>query len=364
MTLAVNEFDRVYKKGVGILYDLKQLIVSFLIQNGANTTTSRIPRGIAPVCARVYKVTKPTIFNIWRKYCFNGSLDELPHHANGIHRRLLSQEDHDFIKQLLVLDPTLYKSEIRDKLYEYSNSPPASVSISTLSRTVRYRLGLLKWTRKRVQRSNKARWTDTNILYMRNFMDHISTISPYDIRFVNKCSFHCASGTRFYGSSEIGSRALHIAKHPVGPNYTLFLMIGLNNKIFAYVSEGNSDSYTYIEFIHQAVLINDINGEPVLYPGCCIVADRTPIHGRWALDVLDPYLDDLDIKHYFLSSHSPSCNPCEEFFAIIKNLMRTRQFQELLNFYVPTAIYESVTHVTPDVVYKLFRHVSCNYMNL
>ena len=89
-------------------------------------------------------------------------------------------------------------------------------------------------------------------------MDHISTISPYDVRFMDECSFNCASGTCFYGSSEVGSRALQIAKHPVGPNYALFLMIGLNNKIFAYVSEGNSDSYTYIEFIHQAVLSNDI----------------------------------------------------------------------------------------------------------
>ena len=79
---------------------------------------------------------------------------------------------------------------------------------------------------------------------------------------------------RYYGSAEVSSRALHILKHNVGPNYTLFLMLGLNNKLFAYVSEGASDSNTYIEFVHQAVNSYNTNGEPVLYPGCCIVADR------------------------------------------------------------------------------------------
>ena len=117
-------------------------------------------------------------------------------------------------------------------------------------------------------------------------------------------------------------------------------MLGLNNKLFAYVSEGASDSNTYIEFVHQAVNSYDINGEPVLYPGCCIVADRAPIHGQCALLVLEP------------------------FFSIVKGLMRTREFQTMLQYYVPTAIYESVSHVPPNIVYKLLRNVLCNYMNL
>ena len=195
-------------------------------------------------------------------------------------------------------------------------------------------------------------------------MDHVSSYSPYLLRFVDECSFHINSGNRQYGSAEIGSRALHVSKHNTGPNYTLFLMLGLNNKIFAYVSQGVSDSNTYIEFVHQAVNSYDINGEPVLYPGCCIIADRAPIHGKRALQVLQPYLDQLDIQQFYLPSYSPCLNPVEEFFAIIKVLMRTREFQAILQYHVPTAIYESVTHVPPNVVYKLFRNVSCNYMNL
>ena len=195
-------------------------------------------------------------------------------------------------------------------------------------------------------------------------MDHVSSFSPYHIRFVDECSFNVNSGNRYYSSAEISSRALHISKHNVGPNYTLFLMLGLNNKIFAYVSKGASDSNTYIEFVHQAVNSYDTNGEPVLSQGCCIVADRVPIHGQRALRVLQPYLDELDIQHFYLPSYSPCLNLVEEFFAIIKVLMCTREFQTMLQYYVPTAINESISHVPPNIIYKLFKNVSCNYMNL
>ena len=195
-------------------------------------------------------------------------------------------------------------------------------------------------------------------------MDHVSSYNPYDIRFIDECGFNINSRIRYYGSSESGSRALHINKHNIGPNYTLFLMLGLDNKIFAHVSEGASDSFTCIDFIHQAVNSRDINGFPVLYLGCCIVADRARIHSRQALDILEPYFEELDIRHFYLPAYLPMLNSCEEAFGYLQALMRTTHFQNLLQFYVPTAIYESVTYLTPDIVYKLFRNASCNYMNL
>ena len=319
MTLSVNEYNRVWQRGVSISYDLKQLVIQFLLDNRANPTTTAIPRGLLPVCTRTYKVAKPTVYRLWKRYCFTGQLDTPKRIPQN--KRLLSEEDHQFVKQLVLLDPTIYKTEIQDKIYQYSNSPPPSISISTLSRTVRHRLGVLKWTRKRVQWSCKDWWNHENILYTRNFMDHVSSFSPYHIRFMDECSFNMNSGNRYYGSAEIVSRALHISKHNVGPNYTLFLMLGLNNKIFVYVSKGASDSNTYIEFVHQAVNSYDTNGEPVLYPGCCIVADRAPIHGQHALRVLQPYLDELDIQQFYLPSYSPCLNLVEEFFAIIKVLI-------------------------------------------
>ena len=155
MTLSVNEYNRTYYKGIGLSYDLKQLIVSFLLDNVADPTTSAIPRGLVLLCLTTYKVTKPTVFSMWRKYCFNGQLETNSSETTGLSQCILSEEDHKFIEQLVLLAPTIYKWEIRDKLFQYSNTPPRSISIPTLSRTVRHRLGPIKWTRKRVQCSNR-----------------------------------------------------------------------------------------------------------------------------------------------------------------------------------------------------------------
>ena len=134
MTLSVNEYKRIWKRGVSISYDLKQLVIQFLLDNGANPTMSSIPCGVLPVCTNTYKIAKPTVYCLWKRYCFTGQLDT-PKRINQ-NKRLLSEEDHQFIKQLVLLDPTIYKTEIRDKIYQYSNSPPPSLSISTVSRTV------------------------------------------------------------------------------------------------------------------------------------------------------------------------------------------------------------------------------------
>ena len=219
-------------------------------------------------CSQTYCVTKPAVTKVWKGYCCHGQLDNLttvPPWINTTPQKL-SDEDHIFIKQLVTLDPIIFKHEISDKLYQYSNTPHTSISSLTLSRTVRHRLGELKWTHKRVQRSNRSRWSHGNILHTRNFMDYVSNLNVFDICFVDESSFSLNSGTKYYGSSEIGSKALHIAKHSIGPNYTLFLMLGLNNKFFAYVTEGASDSNKYIEFIHQAVNSYDQNGETSTLP--------------------------------------------------------------------------------------------------
>ena len=110
MTLSVNEYNRIWKRGVSISYDLKQLVIQFLLDNGANPTTSSIPRGLLPVCTKMYKIAKPTVYRLWKRYCFTGQLDT-PVRINQ-NKRLLSEEDHQFIKQLVLLDPTIYKTEI------------------------------------------------------------------------------------------------------------------------------------------------------------------------------------------------------------------------------------------------------------
>ena len=134
---------------------------------------------------------------------------------------------------------------------------------------------------------------------------------------------------------------------------------------YAYnLTEGPSDSHTYVEFIHQALNSFDTNGLPVLYPGCCIVSNRAPIHGKHAMDILYPYLEQNGIDYFYLPTYSPCLNPVENCFLYLKSLMKSSDFQELLRFYVPTAIYNAIPYLTHDMILNFFKNVSCNYMKL
>ena len=68
MTLSVSEYNRIWKRGASISYDLKQLVIQFLLDNGANPTMYSIPRGLLPVCTRTYKIAKPTVYRLWKRY--------------------------------------------------------------------------------------------------------------------------------------------------------------------------------------------------------------------------------------------------------------------------------------------------------
>ena len=95
ITLSVNEYNRVWQRGVSISYDLKQLVIQFLLDNGANPTTTAIPHGLLPVCTRMYKVAKPTVYHLWKRYCFTGQLDTPKRIPQN--KRLLSEEDHQLL---------------------------------------------------------------------------------------------------------------------------------------------------------------------------------------------------------------------------------------------------------------------------
>ena len=116
MTLAVNSHQRIYKKGVQISFDLHQLIISYLLQCGADSTQCKIPCGVLSLCAKRYRVTKPTVTLLWKKYCFHGTVEDIPPKNTPCRLQKLSEEDHLFVRQLVTLDPTIYKSEIREKL--------------------------------------------------------------------------------------------------------------------------------------------------------------------------------------------------------------------------------------------------------
>ena len=100
--------------------------------------------------------------------------------------RILSNEDVEYIRELVLLKPTLYKREIRDLVLQNTNSHYPNLSNDTVYRTVCTRISCVKFTNKRTQRSNRRRWSDTNMLYTRNFLTFMRDIDVFRLHFIDE----------------------------------------------------------------------------------------------------------------------------------------------------------------------------------
>ena len=208
--------------------ELKKLVVDKIEVYGSSIDTGKVPFGTFAKIAKDLYLHKTTVRKTWNKFLLNGT-HEIVQSKPG-NQWIFSSEDVEYIHDLVMLKPTLYKCEIRELVLENTNSYYPSLSWDTIARNVRTRISCVKFTNKCTQRSNKRRWTDTNMLYTRNFIHFMRSIDVYWLRFINEAHVNCSNGQRYFGVSESGSWCVDISAHPQGQNHTIFSLVGLNDK--------------------------------------------------------------------------------------------------------------------------------------
>lgn len=364
----LNSRNRIYPTGVELDESIKQLIVEQLQRNGSDVTSGNIPRSITTKVANHCCVSRRTVVRVWKKYLSYGTCDFECHRGRPIGSgRLLDESDEEYVHFLLKGQPSIFRKEVRDKLYEVSNTlhPRLNpVSLSTINRTIATRLPDGKYSRKKLQRSNSNRWTDRNIVYTRDFLAHMRSLDPNQILFYDESSFSSGNCHRYYGSSPVGQRAVEVSKHYAGDSHTLFLLCGLNGKVFGKVTEGNSDTYTFITFILEALQSHTDDGELIIQPNFTLVGDNAKIHRYRGEELLHEFLDPFNVDIVFLPVSSPCFNPCEFAFSFLKTMLKREPLSSIVQNDVQSAVLESVCLLTNDLIYSFFKGVSTNFMRL
>ena len=278
--------------------------------------------------------------------------------------RILSSEDEEYIRDLVLLKPTLYKREIRESVLGNTNSHYPSLSWDTIARTVHACISCVKFTNKHTQRSNKRRWSDTNMLYTRNFIHFMRGINVYHLCFIDEAHINQSNGQRYFGASESGSRCVDISVHPQGQNHIIFSLVGLNNKCLTSCVTAPTDGTDFINFIHDACTAFNNEGQKIIEAVDIILTDCASVHSGLVQTILVPYLQDLGVDYYFIPKFSLDFNVFEEFFSLLKRKLKEPYFQTLLDFHVPTAVLSAVDTIPPELVYNLFKNMSGNCVNL
>ncbi len=362
----LNIFGRPYDKSAPLSNDLRELIIADIKEQGGDSETGAVPYGVISKVARKYKSHKGTISKLWHRYVENKNVLPLAKGNKLGHGRLLTAEDEQYVEQLLHLNPTTYQKEIKHKLLQYTNNPElSSISIKTISRTIRERLSGGKWTRKKVEHSNKNRWTENNMQLTQDYFDFIGQQNNFKLKFMDEAGVNTAAGKRKFGYSRKGQVAVEISKHLQGPNHTLNLLFGLDGTKFSTVIEGASNGREYLNFFHQAMNANTDYGEPVLKPGDIIIVDNCSFHHNETEVILRNYLAQFNIQYVFLPKYSADLNPIEKGFSKVKTVLKGLYYQELiLSGFLKLAVHDAVDEISVSDIYGFYKSSTGNYMNL
>lgn len=361
-----NAFGRSYCKGTSLSLDLRELVIKKILELGGNKESMIVPHGVKAFVAEHYSVTEGCVRKLWRQYCMSDELK--PKSTAGFprtFRRILEEEDVDYIHCLKMRDPCMYNYEVLQLVQTHTNNPSArDVSISTIQRTTRKRLpgGLFTW--KKVNSSEKRRWEEHNMLYTKAFFQRLRNVDPRCVFFVDEAGVSRQSGKRTRGQSSIGSRAVSITDHVQGVNYTLILLVGLGGCIYSEITPAKVDALRFVQFITSAHLAALPDGRPVLPANSIIVLDNASIHVSLANNIIRPYFRGFGISYIYLPTYSPDFSPAEACFMKLKTTLRKECYRDLLLDDPQTCVLLALTEITDSDIHGFYRNVPFNYLGM
>ena len=130
------------------------------------------------------------------------------------------------------------------------------------------------------------------------------------------------------------------------------LLTGLQGATHYKVTEGASDSYTFVSFIAECVETVTDYGTQALKPGDILVVDNAPIHHSELARILKQWLSQP--RELMWCSHPK--NPIEGCFSQIKSILRRPSYGNILHSNLHAAIYSATKMITSSDMHAYFRH--------
>ena len=104
---------------------------------------------------------------------------------------------------------------------------------------------------------------------------------------------------------------------------------------------------------------NTVNGpsntrRPCLEPGDIIIMDNCPFHHNERGEILEDFLNELNIELVYMPCNSLAFNPAEYVFGKIKTLMKYRVW-DLTNANLIESLYTAINSITLGNMHEFFR---------
>ena len=355
----VNKLGRTYRCGKAIQEDLRCLVVDEIVEMGGDTATGFFEGSYRAVASKL-KLSTETVQKIWTTFCVSGEIKRPKSCASGV--KHLKPEDLEFIKFLKTDKPSMTSGELLKEVTEHCFIP-GGISKETLNRTVRNHMGDGKWTWKRMVRPAAEKFTQQNIEYCQEFLDYISTVDPYRLKFFDESGITLPDvGNPNYGHSLVGTPCVEIFRNMQTPNITLNLLCGAEGIMYANTLLGPSDTLKFLNFFAEASQNYQPDGRPILEYADHIILDNCAIHHFEGGQILGEWLDNIGCILVYLPTYSPEFNPAELVFNKLKKIMKRLEYRTLLRDNLHVAVNEALKQINSADMRGFYRYTG--YINI
>ena len=350
--MEVSGKGRTYFRGKPLDNNFRSLIIDEIVEMGGDIITGYFPGDLETVASK-FKITKKAVKKIWETFCSTGEHVRPKVNASGV--KHLQQDHIEFIELLKSDKPSLTSGELLNEVNQYCFIQ-GGTSKEALNRVVRTSMHEGKWTRKRMVRPAAEKFTQQNIDYCQDFLDYISTVDPYKLKFFDESGNKLPDvGNPKYGHSLVGTPCVEILRNAQTPNISLNLLCGADKLMYANTVDGATNTLKFLEFFNEASHNFQPDGRPVLEYGDHIVLDNCATHHYLGGQVLGEWLDNIGCTLIYLPTYSPEFNPIELVFNKLKTVLKRIEYRELLRDNLHVAVYEGLKKITSNDMREFYR---------
>ena len=246
------------------------------------------------------------------------------------------------------------------RLFEYSDLP--YVHTTTIGNTLRNKL-TENWTRKRLTRHSSDKFRPENIAYAQGYLDYMSTVDPFRVKFYDECGFAFPDTTSGkYGHSPEGEPCVEIGRNIYHPNVSLMLLIGLEGLLYGNTVHDSVETLEFLNFWGENAEVLGPYGTPTLDYGDILVMDNAAIHHNVGGFIIAEYLDETEVDVIYLPTYSPEMNPFELVFNKLQCISKQDELKDMYQQSIDVGIYNSLSQVTEQDIFNFYKQV--DYLNL
>ena len=346
-----NKKGRFHYRGKSLSSELKGEIIDSILEAGGDSTTGYFP-GKWDHIGTKYKVYGKTVKDLWQTFVSTGDVqgDSKP---KGNSRKL-GQGELNLIEAMKTQKPSVSYKVIKENLLLHGNLPTGT-STTAISRAVRSSMLQGEMTWKRLSRANDNKFTNENIDYCQDFLDYMSQVDPYRLKFFDECGVELQDCNKRYGHSVVNTPCVEVGKYPHSRNITLNLLVGLEGILYANTIDGSANTFDFLNFFDEASENFQTNGNPVLTNGDIIVMDNCATHHNAGGFVLGRWLDTMGIDVVYLPTYSPELNPVELVFNQLKIVLKREEMQPVVRVNLHAAIYNALEEITENDLLGFYR---------